>query len=77
MLIQRNYLAVVRDIDTGRPCAVYDGRCFVRFHSVGPAVRQPPKGVYYNCVLKGRPMRLWQMYELDRWYTEEPVGEAI
>ena len=73
---RRTPRAIVRDIDTHHPCAMYDGRTFVRFDAVGPRILQAPQGSYYDCVFKGRPLRLWQMYELDRWYTEEVESEA-
>lgn len=76
MFRRRNYKAIVRDIDTNMPCAMYDGRCFVRFDEIGPPILKQPKGTLYHCVFKGRPMELWQLMDKDYWYTEEEVEDA-
>lgn len=77
MLSRRTYQAVVRDIDTRQPSAMYDGKSFTRFEWVNPPLYVEGRGRCYVCGYKGRTICLWQMYDLDRWYTEEAVESAV
>lgn len=76
MLTRRLYKAVVRDIDTHEPCAMYDGKTFVRFEWVDAPTVVAGKGRCYACGFKGKTIMLWQMYDLDRWYIEEAIEDV-